>query len=786
MMKLISNIVYLTLIFFFVTFFLLVIVFFSFGRDLPNLEKLSSYQPRLVSKIFTAEGNFLEDYSNENRVFSNYEEIPSKLIKCFLVSEDINFFNHKGIDYRGIVRAFLKNVSNTFTDRRLQGASTITQQVAKNFLLTNEVSYSRKIKEIILSFRIERILKKEQILELYLNEIYLGNGSYGVASASLNYFNKSLADLELNEMAMLAALPKAPSTYNPYRNHVKAQKRRNWVLKRMLDEKFIDLEEYNLVVNNPLSLSKKKKILNDKALFFKEAVRREIVERYNETKLYDGGLSIMTTLDEKLQLIAEKSFREGIKDFDRRKGWRGPLEKLKKVNNWEKEFKSIKKPLGLFDDILGIVVKIKKDHIKVLTKNNGEIILSGRQLSLIKEKKFKMKDKFGVGDLIILTFSKSDNHYKLSQIPEVNGSMIVMDNYNGRVLAMVGGFDSSSSFNRAIQAKRQLGSSFKPFVYIAALENGYSPVSKILDAPFVLKDFSDDGTWRPTNYGDKFYGLSTLRMGIEKSRNLMTIRLADELGLEKVANLSENLEIYNDFPQLISSSLGSLESTLIKITSAYASIANGGIKVIPEIIEAIQDNNGNFLYKREKRKCLRCILNFEKGEESLKMKDEDFPEIIDNKQRVFSRETAYQMTSFLMGVIKRGTGKNINKFNFQIAGKTGTTNDNQDAWFVGYNSEITVGVFVGYDAPKSLGRYETGSRVAAPIFGSFMENAYKKNQPRPFLIPETIKFINVDLLTGQPSNKNYITESFKSSFNFDKNFDDSNTDDSELELKGFY
>ncbi|MBF91246.1 MAG: penicillin-binding protein [Rickettsiales bacterium] len=786
MLKTISNIIYLSLIIFFIIFFSIIFIFFFFGRDLPNLDKLSYYQPRLVSKIYTAEGNFLEDYSNENRVFTKYEEIPTDLIECFLVSEDINFFNHIGIDYKGIARAFLKNVSNTFSDKRLEGASTITQQVAKNFLLSNEVSYSRKIKEIILSFRIESLLTKEQILELYLNEIYLGNGSYGITSASLDYFNKSLMNLELNEMAMLAALPKAPTTYNPYRNPIKAEKRRNWVLTRLLNENFIEKNEFDLMISKPIELTQKKKILNDKALFFKEAVRREIVSKFNENKLYDGGLSIMTTLDEDLQLQAENSFRKGLEEYDFRRGWRGPIAKFTKDKKWENQLKSFKKPAGLFEKILGVVIKVSDDYINIFTEKQGVIKLEKDQISIIKKENINWKKSFEIGYVIILKYNNKLKKYELSQIPEANGSMVVLDNQNGRVLAMVGGYDSSSSFNRAIQAKRQLGSSFKPFVYIAALENGYTPISKILDAPFVLKDFSSDGSWRPTNYGDKFYGISTLRMGIEKSRNLMTIRLADELGLEKISKISTDLGIYDNFPLLISSSLGSLESSLLKITAAYASIANGGIKVKPVMIDAIQDNKGKFIFKRETRKCLECKLDFNTDLDSLEVINKNLPKIKDNKKRIFSRDSAYQMTSFLMGVIERGTAKNINKFDFQIAGKTGTTNENQDAWFIGFNSEITVGVFVGHDKPKSLGKFETGSKVAAPIFSEFMNNVYNNKNPRPFLIPETIKFINVDLVSGLPSSKNFITESFKKSFNFEKNFQDIQNSEKEYDLKGFY
>ena len=779
MIRNLLNIFYLALIALFSLFFVIVFVFYFFGKDLPSFDKLSYYQPRLVSKIFTSNGNFLEDYSTENRVFSSYDEIPEELINCFLVSEDINFFKHIGIDYKGILRAFLKNILKTFTNKRLEGASTITQQVAKNFLLTNEISYTRKIKEIIIALRMEKVLEKKQIMELYLNEIYLGNGSYGVAAASLNYFNKSLASLDLHEMAMLAALPKAPSTYNPYKNPIKALKRRNWVLTRLFDEKYINLDTYTSVLNQKLVLSKSKKILNDNASFFKEEVRREIISKFNESKLYDGGLTIMTTLNEDLQLIAEESFRAGLKSYSFRNGWNGPLMNVSKKKDF---FEKVKRPEGIYEDDLGLVVKVNDDHIKIVDKKKNEIKLFKNQMSLIKKKKTNLKKFFKVGDVIVFSFDKQLNSYKLSQIPKVNGGMVVIDNFTGRVLAMVGGYDSSSSFNRVTQAKRQLGSSFKPFVYITALENGYTPISKVLDAPFVIDDLSKDGVWRPTNYGDKFYGLSTLRLGIEKSRNLMTIRLSDQIGLDKVSKISKKLGIYENFPLLISSSLGSLESSLIKITAGYASIANGGYRVEPRMIDVIYDKEGKIIFNGDQRKCLKCNINVD---DYSSLSQYELPVIKNNSDRIFSKESAYQMTSFLMGVIKRGTAKNINNFSYQIAGKTGTTNENQDAWFIGYNSEITVGVFVGYDEPKSLGKFETGSRVAAPIFRDFMNKSYIKTKPIPFNIPDSIKFINIDLFSGKPSNQNFITESFKYNFNFDDNID-LKVNESDNELKGFY
>ena len=788
MKKKLINVFYSILILLFSLFFFTVFILLFFGKDLPSLDKLSSYNPRLVSKIYTANGNFLEDYSNENRVFIKYEDIPAELINCFLVSEDINFYKHEGIDYRGILRAFLKNLSNTFTNKRLQGASTITQQVAKNFLLTNEISYTRKIKEIIIALRMERVLSKEQIMELYLNEIYLGNGSYGIASASLNYFNKSVTDLKVHEMAMLAALPKAPSTYNPYRNSIRALKRRNWVLKRLLDERFIKLEEYSVLMSEELKLSKSKKILNNKASFFKEEVRREIISRFNEQKLYDSGLTIMTTINEKLQVAAEDSFRKGLRDYSKRSGWNGPIKRLKIDQNfeWVKTISNYKKPAGLYNDEIAIVKKIKPKSIEVITKSGKTLTLSRDEMTIIKSEKINCKKFFKRGDIIVISFNEKSEKYELSQIPKVNGGMVVIENKTGRVLAMVGGYDSSSSFNRVTQANRQLGSSFKPFVYITALENGYTPVSRVLDAPFVIDDHSKDGVWRPTNYGEKFYGLSTLRLGIEKSRNLMTIRLSDQVGLEKIAELSKKLDIYDDFPFLISSSLGSLESSLLKITSAYSSIANGGFLISPRLIDVIYDNYGKIIFKGDKRKCLNCSFENDENLTSSSIFELPKPEIKPGTSRVFSEESAYQMISFLMGVIQRGTAKNINNFDYQIAGKTGTTNENQDAWFIGFSSELTVGVFVGHDVPKSLGKFETGSKVAAPIFHDFFKNIYKSNFPKPFNIPKSIKFINIDIATGKPSNQNFITESFKNNFNFESKYDIKKDSSDDFQFKGFY
>ena len=786
-MKYITNFLYFFFILLITLLILIVSAFWFFGRDLPDFKSLSNYEPPVVSKVFASNGEFLEEYSRENRVFTNFNQIPRQVINCFLVAEDKNFYSHIGFDIKGIIRAFSKNLRNFFNDRRPEGASTITQQVAKNFLLSGEISYTRKIKEIILSLRIEKTLSKEQILELYLNEIYLGNRSYGISAAAVNYFNKSLNDLNLQEMALLAALPKAPSTYNPFSNQNKALKRRNWVLTRLVEEKFILKKEFDEAVAKPIVLNKRNKVLSTKASFYKEAIRREIIKKYDQKKLYDQGLSIISSLDTDLQIKAEKSFQNGIKKFDSRKGWRGPLGNINNKNGWQSELKKIKKPKGLYQDKLAIVLKVFSDSLEVGFESGKVSRLNITDLKIVKNLKIgNLSDFFAIGDVIVVE-SKGEKEV-LSQIPDVNGGMVVIENSSGRILAMVGGYDSSSSFNRVIQAKRQPGSAFKPFVYLLALEKGLSPVSKILDAPVIIENTKDDDEkqWRPTNYGNKFYGLSTLRLGIEKSRNLMTVRLSRSVGLEKISSFSKQLGIYENFPELMSSSLGSVETNLINIANAYAIIANGGYFVKPSLIDKVQDRYGKTIYKHDKRECNNCSFDIDKYSDEELKNFKTFPEIIENRKRVISKESAYQMTSFLMGVIKRGTAKNINFFDFEVAGKTGTTNNNKDSWFIGYNSEITVGLYVGYDKPRTLGPNETGSKVAAPIFADFMKNVYVEKVPKPFFPPEGVKFVNVDIKSGLPSNKNFIQEVFKKDFNFINKEDVNESSDIDTRFKGFY
>ncbi len=704
--------------------------------------------------MYSGNGELVADFSKEKRIFIPYEAIPKNVINSFLSAEDKNFFSHPGVDAKGVMRAVINNIRNIMTSKRLEGASTITQQVAKNFLLTNEVSFNRKIKEAILAFRIERALSKERILELYLNQIYLGSGAYGVAAASLEFFDKSIKELNYNEAALLAALPKAPSKYNPYRNKNLAKFRRNLVLKNLYENNFIDEKKYLELKNKTIQLKKVKKVYLENSQYYIEDVRKNIIEKLTYDKVYNQGYNINTPINLELQKVATQSLRNGLVAYDRRKGWRGPIKNIKysKVwfNNIEKKFR-LEKSIGWQ---IAIIKKINQFDSIIETDNNSKGIINYKDISWTKK---EFKDLFKVGDVIYV--KKIDkNSYNLQQLPKINGGMVVMDPFTGRVLALSGGFSfKNSEFNRASQALRQPGSAFKPFVYALALENEYTPSSLILDAPLVLDQGIDLKKWKPENYGKKFYGLSTLRVGLEKSRNLMTVRIAQKLGVDKIANFTKRLNIYKNPEELLSISLGSAETTLLNLTSAYCSFINGGKLIKPILIDRIQDSEGNTIINNENRKCVNC--------DKISFTGKEFPKVEDNYEKVISPQTAYQLTSILQGVVERGTGKKLNKLGLNLAGKTGTTNDNTDAWFIGFTSNLVIGVYVGMDNPQPLGKFETGSKAALPIFEEFVKKAVKKSNARPFKVPEDITLMVVDPNTGNKakfSSKNTIIESYKS------------------------
>ena len=747
----------------FIIIFIIAIILFLFSTlwyfsiGLPDYKKLSNYQPPISSRVYSEDGKLIAEYALQKRLFIPYDSIPKVVINSFLSAEDKNFFEHPGIDAKGILRAVINNIKNISQNKRLEGASTITQQVAKNFLLTNEVSLKRKIKEAILAFRIERAYSKERIIELYLNQIYLGQGTYGIAAASLEYFDKSVKELNYPDAALLAALPKAPSKYNPYKYPKVGKFRRDLVLFNLEENGFITKKQLKSFKNTELNLKKRKIEIVNEANSYTEEVRRIVKEYYGFEKLYSQGLSIRTPLNIDYQIQAIKSLRQGIEDYDKRRGWRGPISNKLTDKNWEKKINKLKldptlnwkiaEVTGYTDNEIKINIIDKKESFK------NQIVSFEKNKWTLRNKKFN--ERFKIGDLIFVKKDKSD--WLIKQYPKVNGGIIVIDPFSGDVKALVGGFNfKSSEFNRVTQAKRQPGSAFKPIVYAAALENGFSPNSIILDAPFVESQGVGLKNWKPENYGKKFYGPSTLRKGIEYSRNLMTVRIAKILGLDKILDLSKKLEIYEEIPELLSVSLGAAETTLINLTSAYAPFVNGGKKIEPNLISRIQDRRGKTIFQKKNRECVGCDKFINQSSE--------YPKIQNTNNQAISKETAYQMTSILRGAVERGTAKKLKSLKVPLAGKTGTTNDNFDAWFIGFSSNLVIGVYIGFDNPKTLGKYETGSKVALPVFKSFVENTLFKNDFKDFEIPKEIFLTSLNYDTGLKSSlgdKNTIIEALK-------------------------
>ncbi len=727
-------------------------ILWVFSNKLPDYKFLKNYKPSVSSKVYSGEGELVSDFSAQKRIFVPYNSIPKKVINSFLSSEDKNFFSHPGVDAKGVVRAIINNIKNYLYSKRLEGASTITQQVAKNFLLTNEVSLNRKIKEAILAFRIERSLSKKRILELYLNQIYMGQGAYGIASASLEYFDKPISDLNYGEASLLAALPKAPSKYNPYKNIELAKFRRNLVLKNLFYNNYISNKDYNKFIQQEIKLKKRKKIFLEDTRYYVEDIRKNVVNQFGFEKVYKQGFNIKTPLNLELQNIATSSLRKGLEIYDRRKGWRGSLTNKRNSKNWKKDLDKFKLEKSIGWNI-AIVKKIKKFSAIIETNDNLKGVINYNNISWTKK---ELYDLFNIGDIIYVK-KIQDSEYELKQLPKVNGGIVVMDPFTGRVYALSGGFSfKKSEFNRASQALRQPGSAFKPFIYALALENNFSPTTLILDAPLVLAQGTDLKMWKPENYGKKFYGPSTLRTGLEKSRNLMTVRIAQQLGVKKIVNFTKKLGIYENPDELLSIALGSAETTLIKLTSAYCSFVNGGKKINPILIDRIQDSEGTTIFNTEKRECKKC--------DQISYLSDEIPKVSDKFEQIFSPETAYQMTSILEGVIQRGTGRKLKDLNLDIAGKTGTTNKNTDTWFIGFTSKLAVGVYVGMDDPKSLGKFETGAKTALPIFKDFIKKAVKKKDARPFKVAKNIIMMVIDPVNGEKANfgsKETVIEAFK-------------------------
>lgn len=766
MLKTLSS--FLSTCFFFavIAFVLVITSVWQISQELPEYRQLEKYEPAVTTRLYAGDGQLMMEYAAEKRLFVPVDKIPERVKQAFMSAEDKGFYHHFGVDVVGIIRAILTNVKHMGSGRRPSGASTITQQVAKNFLLSSELSYKRKIKEALLAIRIEQAFSKEHILELYLNEIYLGNRSYGVAAAAINYFGKALDELSLEEVAYLAALPKGPNNYNPKTKYDAAVGRRNWVIERMLEDGYITEEEAVAAKAKPLEVINSRGELVKHAQYFSEDVRRLVKNKFGEDALYEGGLLIRTTLNPRLQEIATKAFDKEIENYDHRHGWRGALQNIPLQEGWEEAFKAAKEPAGAKKEWQLAIVKTVsnvKAEIELQDGSVGEIPLSvltwarkNLKNQSVGGQPQKASEVLNVGDVILVekiaptdTAARKmpENSYYLRQLPNVEGALVALDPHTGKILAMVGGYSfQKSQYNRATQARRQTGSSFKPIVYLTALENGYEPTDLILDAPFVLDQGKGQPVWKPVNYSKKFYGLLTLRQGIEKSRNLMTVRLAQDVGMDKVSDYAKKMGVNSNLPHLLSMSLGAGETKLINLTSAYGILVNGGKKLEPYLIERIQDRNGKTIFKHDARECENCSVD--------QWEDQPAPQLSDAREQIIDPLSAYQMVSILEGVVQYGTGARLRSLGKHLAGKTGTTNRNQDAWFVGFSPDLVVGVYIGFDEPRSLGRFETGAAAALPIFHSFMKDALANQADVPFRIPSGIKLVRVNHNTGKPATPN--------------------------------
>jgi penicillin-binding protein 1A len=747
-----------------------------YSKSLPDYSQLQDYEPAVMTRVHASDGSLLAEYARERRLYIPIQAVPKLVTNAFVAAEDKNFYEHGGVDFSGIARATMLYVQQYGSGRRPQGASTITQQVAKNFLLTNELSFSRKIKEALLSMKIERAFSKEKILELYLNEIYLGMGAYGVAAASLLYFDKSVHELSIAEAAYLAALPKAPNNYHPFRQRERALERRNYVIERMLEDHYITAQEAEKARKEPLKITQRPTGAHVFAAeYFAEEVRRYISENYTEKKLYEGGLSVRTTLDPKMQVLARNVLVDGFVRFDEQQGYRGAISKLDTAGDWGLKLAEVKALSDVAPWRLAVVLESGDAAARVglqpprepggavsKVREIGTVPLEG--LKWAKPTSGSMKGKVPVkasqvlepGDVVYVEpIAGKDDQFRLHQIPEVSGALVTMDPQTGRVLAMVGGFSyDQSQFNRATQALRQPGSSFKPLVYATALDNGYTPSTVVLDAPLEIDTGS--GIWAPENYTKKYYGPSTLRFGIEQSRNVMTVRLAQDVGMPLIGEYAKRFGVYDSLPPYLSFALGAGETTLLRMVGAYAMFDNGGRKIQPTLIDRIQDRYGRTIYRHDSRECRDC--------EAEKWENQSEPVLVDKRDRVLDPMTAYQITSMMEGVVQRGTATVVKEVGKPIAGKTGTTNDEKDAWFIGFSPDLVVGMYLGYDKPRHLGKGATGGVLAAPVVRDFMKVALADKPAVPFRVPAGIKLIRIDPKTGMragPGDQRVILEAFK-------------------------
>jgi penicillin-binding protein 1A len=750
-----------------------------FSKDLPDYSQLQDYEPPVMTRVHASDGALVAEYATQRRLYIPIQAVPKMVINAFLSAEDRNFYDHNGLDFGGITRAGILYIQNYGSSRRPQGASTITQQVAKNFLLTNEVSLQRKVKEALLSLKIERAYSKDKILELYLNEIYLGLGAYGVAAASLLYFDKSVHELTIAEAAYLAALPKAPNNYHPFRQRERALERRNWVIDQMVQTGAINTAEGERAKKEPLNVIARPTGAHIFAAdYFAEEVRRWVYDKYGEKALYEGGLSVRTTLDPKLQVVARKVLVDALIKFDESQGWRGPVTKVALAGDWGPKLAEVKQLSDVAPWRLAVVLETSDQSARIGLypgRELGGALVKERQVGIVPldglkwakaaegpargRVPTKVSQVLEAGDVVYVEpLSAEANTWRLRQIPEISGAIVVMDPHTGRVLAMVGGFSfDQSQFNRATQAMRQPGSSFKPFVYAAALDNGYTPSTVVMDGPVEISQGPGMPPWRPVNYSGKFYGPQTLRFGLEHSRNVMTVRLAQDVGMPLISEYAKRFGVYDNLPTYLSFSLGAGETTVMRMVTAYSMFDNGGKRIIPTFIDRIQDRYGRTVYKHDQRECLGCT--------APKWQDQAEPSLVDRREQVIDPMTAYQITSMMEGVVQRGTATVVRSVGKPVAGKTGTTNDEKDVWFIGFSPDIAVGVYLGYDKPKHIGNRATGGGLAAPIVAEFLKVALADKPAVPFRVPAGIKLIRIDarsgLRVGPGSEGRVVLEAFK-------------------------
>lgn len=753
-----------------------------YGKDLPDYTQLASYDPPTTTRFYAQDGRLIGEFAKEKRVFVPFSAIPKRVVQAFIAAEDKNFYRHPGVDLMSISRAAVQNMLHFSHQGNLVGGSTITQQVVKNFLLTKERTISRKVKEAILALRITRAFSKDKILELYLNEIYLGSRSYGVVAASLNYFNKPLDDLTIDEAAMLAALPKAPSNIDPRKYYKRALERRNWVIDRMHEEGYIRESEAHFAKQQPIRLHARAPADAVDAPAFNEAVKTEIVKHFGEQALYEQGLTVRTTLIPEYQVIAQQALRKGLEAYDQRHGYRGPLANLVTDEDWVASLKTIKRPIAMDPQWrIGIVLALH-DHDAAVGLSTGERItlpFAGMSWARpwMKDQRVAAspqspKDVLHLGDVILVGQEKSNKDqpelsWTLKQIPDINGAVVVLDPHTGRIQAMVGGYYyGEGEFNRATQAKRQPGSAFKPFVYLSALERGFTPSTIILDAPVELEQGTGLPTWKPQNYSGKFYGPSTMRRGLELSRNAMTVRLSTMIGIDPILDMIRRFGIAENPARNFSTVLGTTETTLINLTNAYGVLVNGGKAITPSLIDRIHDRHGKIIYKQDTRVCDNCQASPLVSQFDKMMLTLDPPVLEDNRKPITDPISSYQILSMMQGVVERGTAASARSLGRTLGGKTGTTNESKDTWFIGFSPNLVVGVFVGFDTPKTLGRYETGASVALPIFMDVVKKVLKDTPDIPFTIPPGVSLAKVDINTGQPPSfetpeNNIIYEAFR-------------------------